>query len=194
MGPAQPGELHAPDAEVVLADHDGLVCGVHAAAGAGRAVWFAAELPSSLELFGRTVRRLGARAALSVSASVPGVFAMTTAGDDGQRLLHVLNITGHTPEVTLGFEDAALGVLHLPPRTGLMLPLGLRVTGGTVEWADAEIVRADAAGVEFGPGHQPDGSGVVRFRGPRPDAGAASVTQVGECWEVRSPDPIRLAW
>ena len=27
MGPAQPGELHAPDAEVVLADHDGLDIG-----------------------------------------------------------------------------------------------------------------------------------------------------------------------
>lgn len=192
---------------VVLTDNDAAPCGVEVTVGAGRAVVLSAELPSSLELFGRVLARLGVRPGLSMTSSVPGVFVMSTASTDGQRLLHLLNVTGHTPEVLIGATttpDQApstvpdLGLpesrtLRLPPRSGVMLPLGLVTEHGVIESADAELVEVAPGLLRFGPGLAGDSSG-LRWRGLRPGVQGGEVNGEGETWTITGPGPITLAF
>ena len=188
--------LETGHGSVVLTDNDGVPCGVDVGVGAGRVVLLAAEPPSSLDLFGRALRELGAVPRLSLSSPVPGVFGMTTGDDTGQRLLHLLNITGHSPRVRVGWDAAEPRTLTLPPRTGVMLPLDLVTPHGVVESADAELVEISSTTLRFGPGLAGADS-EIRFRGPRPtvrEAGIqqADVTGKGGRWIVRSAGPLTL--
>jgi beta-galactosidase len=168
-------ELVATVGDAVLTDVPGAVCGVDVPVGDGRAVVLAAELPSSPQLFGRALRRLGVQPGLGLQADVPGVFATTTSTDDGQRLLHVVNTTGHRPAVDLSLDGEPLGggvPLRLPARSGHMLALGLDTAHGRVEWASAELVAVGADSLAFGAGlgHEEDEAGAVVVL-----SGAASV-------------------
>jgi len=183
--------LDPGDATVVLTDNDGVPCGVEVAVGAGRVVHLGAELPSSGDLFGRALRRLGAHPRLSLDAPVPGVFGMTTADDTGQRLLHLINVSGHAPDVRVGWDGAAPRLLRLPPRTGVMLPLGLVTPQGLIESADAEVAGLDAGVLRFGPGLAGDES-QVRFRGAEPVAEGGTVLADGDSWIVRGAGPLTL--
>lgn len=149
-------ELHAPGAKPVLSDvAANRTCGVEVAVGDGHAVVLAAELPSIPAFFTATATHLGAAAGLNLEASVPGLFATTTATDDGQRLVHLLNVSGYDCEVSLGLHGTRLHdgqALTVPPRTGRMLPLGLRLPWATVAWASAEIGQATDDAITFGPG------------------------------------------
>ena len=99
---------------VLLTDHDGVPCGVEVSAGSGRAVLFAAELPSNLHLFGRAFARLGATARLSLTSSVPGVFGLTSDASDAEvdqawrRLIsqyHPDRVAGAAPELQRQAEE-----------------------------------------------------------------------------------------
>ncbi|MDQ6883342.1 MAG: beta-galactosidase [Candidatus Dormibacteraeota bacterium] len=148
--------LHAPDARPVLTDvAANRPCGVEVAVGDGLAVVLAAELPSVPSFFAAAARHLGVAAGLNLQASVPGLFATTTATDDGQRLVHLLNVSGYDCEVRLGLDGTRLhdgNVLTVPARTGRMLPLGLRLPWATVAWASAEIAQVSADTITFGQG------------------------------------------
>lgn len=89
--------------QLVLADVEGTVCGVEVTHGLGRAVVLAAALPSSPILFGRVLDRLGVRRGLELTASTPGGFATTTRDSAGNRLLHVINISGSDPTCRYGW-------------------------------------------------------------------------------------------
>ncbi|MDF2145585.1 beta-galactosidase [Knoellia sp. p5-6-4] len=187
-------ELVPSSGDVVLTDVTGAVCGVDVPLGEGRAVVLTAELPSSPVLFGRAMGRLGVQPGLAVRADVPGVFATTTSTDDGQRLLHVTNTTGHRPAVdlTLDGEPVNHGVpLRVPPRSGHMLALGLETGLGRVEWASAELAEVGTDRLVFHPGlgHEEDEAGtVVVLSGcapVRPDA-AHVVEQDGDRQVVRT--------
>jgi beta-galactosidase len=159
-------ELVPSSGDVVLTDLTGAVCGVDVPVGQGRAVVLTAELPSSPQLFGRALRRLGVQPGLGLQADVPGVFATTTSTPDGQRLLHLTNTTGYRPGVDLALDGDVLnhGVpLRLPPRSGHMLALGLDTDLGRVEWASAELVEVGTDRLVFGPGlgHEEDDAGTV---------------------------------
>ncbi|MBN9106758.1 MAG: beta-galactosidase [Propionibacteriaceae bacterium] len=185
-------ELDAGRGQVFLTDHDGRPCGVEVPLGEGTVIHLAAEVASNSELFGRALRRLGVRGRLRLKTDVPGVFALITADSTGQRLLHLVNVTGHQPQVGLRFRGTDLGTLRLAPRSGLMLPLGLRTASGTIEWADAEVQELGADRVRFGVGHQPDGSSVVRVTGAPPIVEGADVTASDGVWTVRGRGPLEL--
>ncbi|MGG5260144.1 beta-galactosidase [Phycicoccus avicenniae] len=156
-------ELTASRGDVVLTDVYGVVCGVDVPVGSGRVVLLAAELPSSRELFARAVERLGASPGVSTRTPWPGVLTTTTASADGQRALHVINLSGAAMpvEVTVDGQVLAGGPLQVPARSGHLLPLGLgiggvRVVGGTGEVAgveDGAIRFRPLLGVGDGPGH-----------------------------------------
>ncbi|KQZ90230.1 hypothetical protein ASD62_13945 [Phycicoccus sp. Root563] len=139
--------------EAVLHDVDGAVIGIDVEVGAGRAILLAAELPSDVGLFGRALRRLGAAPGLEFSAAVPGIFATTSATADGERMLHLTNISGHDNPVTLTLDGTMLGdgALVVPPRTGAFLALGLDTPVGRVEWANAELIEVGDDRLVFGP-------------------------------------------
>jgi len=148
-------EIDAPDGEVVLTDVDGAVCGVSVAAGSGRAVLLTAGLPSDPTLVERAMAHLGTRAAVRVDAPWPGVLATTTADDDGQRAVHLINHSAVDMDVTLTIDGVDLpygGALRLPGRSGHVLPLGLDVAGRRVEWSSAEVTGYSTDHLDLAPG------------------------------------------
>lgn len=181
----------SPPSEVVLTDCDDVPCGVEVALGEGRVVFLAAELPSNLALFGRTLERLGVRPRLRLETDVPGVFGLTTVTDDDQRLLHLLNVTGYAPEVTVGWDGAAVRRLRLPARTGVALPLNLVTPHGVIETADAELTSVDERTLGFGPGLAGEES-MVRFRGPLASADGGAVMVDGDLTVITGPGPVTL--
>ncbi len=176
---------------VLLSDQDGRPCGAEVSLGAGRVVLFAAELPSNLELFGRALNRLGATSRLSLHSPVPGVFGLTGADDRGQRLIHLINITGHSPEVRVGWDGSEPRALTLPPRTGVMLPRNLITPLGVIESADAELAEVRADRLSFGPGLAGAAS-EIRLRGPRPLVTGGELSGDGDTWVIRGRGPVSL--
>ncbi len=145
--------IDAPDGETVLTDvSDATTCGVEIVRGAGRAVLFTAELPSDPRLFRAAAQRLGATAGLTHDADVPGVFSTSTVADDGSRLLHLLNVSGYPAQLWPHWQGEPLfdgRALTLAPRTGRMLPVGLRLPAATLVWSTAEVVGAAGPDVSF---------------------------------------------
>ena len=138
--------------EPVLTDVGGTVCGVEVMHGKGRAVVLAAALPTSPVLFGRVLERLGVRRGLELTTSTPGVFATTTRDTAGNRLLHVINISGYRPEVSITVAGVDRELMLRPaPYTGYMLPLGVKVGQQRLAWANAELLGASDGQVRFGP-------------------------------------------
>lgn len=157
-------EIHAPDGEVVLTDVDGAVCGVSVTAGSGRAVLLTAGLPSDPTLVERATAHLGTRAAVRVDAPWPGVLATTTATDDGQRAVHLINHSAVDMDVTLTIDGVDLpesGALRLPGRSGHVLPLGLDVAGRRVEWSSAEVTDHSPDHLGLAPGLDREGRTTV---------------------------------
>jgi beta-galactosidase len=151
--------------DVVLTDVYGAVCGVDVPLGDGRAIVLAAQVPSDPVLFDRALSSLGVTPGLRLETQWPGVFATTTSTDDGQRALHVLNTSGAPATVTVALDGtpiAAGATLHVPPRSGHILPLGLDVAGRRLDWASAEIAGVDADGtIRFRPGLDEGGGTTV---------------------------------
>ena len=143
--------LEGSAGEVVLSDTGGTACGVEVPYGSGRAIVLAAALLTSPLLFGRALDRLGVRRGLELTASKPGVFATTTRDAADNRLLHVINLSGYRPAVTIRVADIDRTVSLRPaPHAGYMLPLGVGVGRSRLAWANAEV---DVSGRElrFGP-------------------------------------------
>ncbi|MEW1952049.1 beta-galactosidase [Terrabacter sp. NPDC080008] len=155
-------QLEHERGDVVLTDVYGAVCGVDVPLGEGRAIVLAAQVPSDPVLFDRALSSLGVTPGLRLETQWPGVFATTTRSEDGQRALHVLNISGSPATVTVALDGTpiAAGVtLELPPRSGHILPLGLAVADRRIDWASAEIAGVDGDGaIHFRPGLDEDGS------------------------------------
>jgi beta-galactosidase len=126
-------------------------------AGGGRAVVVACDYPCHLDFWQAVLARLGVRRRVEITGATPGLVTTTTADADGQRLLHLVNVApvGQRFRVTLDGAPVAGGAeLEIPARAGRMLPLDVRLDGGVLRWATAEL---------DGPG---DGSTVVLRRGP----------------------------
>ena len=191
--------LKAARGESLLVDvATGLSCGLEIRRGTGRAVLLAAEIPSDPVMFAAIARHCGAEPGLSVEASVPGLFATTTATADGQRLVHLINVTGYNTSVHLGLNGRDLHsgqALVVPGHTGHMLPLGLRLPGTfntTVLWASAEITSVTSDLISFreglgGPDGAP-GTVVVLTSDAMVSAGGGhDVERDGRRWTITAP-------
>lgn len=165
------------EVDVVLTDVDGAVCGVSVPIGAGRAVVLAAGLPSDPTLVARALDHLGQRPGVRVDAPWPGVLATTTASDDGQRALHLINHSGVDMAVTVEVPGVVLpygGSLSLPARRGHVLPLGIVVAGHGVLWASGEVTGHSADHVALAAGVDPDGGTTVLLASGTPVRADAS--------------------
>lgn len=137
----------------MLTDVYGTVCGVDVPVGDGRVVHLAAELPSSRELFSRAVERLGATPGVTTRTPWPGVVTTTTASQDGQRALHLVNLSGATMPVEVTLEGRALteAPLRVPARSGYVLPLGLDVGGVRLVGGTGEVAGVEEGAIRFRP-------------------------------------------
>jgi beta-galactosidase len=149
--------LHTAAGTPVLTDvATGTPCGVEVRHGDGRAIVLAAGLAAEPALFRAAAEHLGATPGLTHDQTLPGLIATTTADPADPaagRLLHLLNVRpGHTctPRLWLHGEPLFDGHRpHLPPRTGLILPLGLRLPFTTITWSTAEITAVGERSVTF---------------------------------------------
>ncbi|WP_344295355.1 beta-galactosidase, partial [Streptomyces synnematoformans] len=160
--------------EVVLRElSTGEGCGFDVPVGAGRAVVVTSAYRCDLGFWTAALRRLGAAPRLTHDARLPGVFLLTTADDDGGRLLHAFNISsGYGQDVTVAERGRPLfggERLHLPGRSAAMLPLGLRAGGLRIAYATAEISEIAAGRVAF---RALGDEAVVAVDGPARCAGA----------------------
>lgn len=140
----------APGSEVLAADvATGAPCVLDVPCGAGRVVVVAADLPCDLRVWRALTARLGVRPVVEPRADVPGVVTVPTATPDGQRLLHVLNVSPWPARVHLDRDGAPTfggRALDVPARTGILLSENLTVPGGRLQWTDADVV-----GITHGP-------------------------------------------
>ncbi|WP_146197042.1 beta-galactosidase [Serinibacter arcticus] len=135
----------AEGAQVVLAEAmSGTPCGLALEAGAGRAVVLGCDWGADLGLFTTALTWLGAAPGL-VREAIPGLITLTTRAADGSRLLHALNVGGSPVSTSITLDGVALwegAPLTLQARTGVALPIGVRVSGHSLT-ATAEIESVD---------------------------------------------------
>lgn len=184
--------------DAVLHDVDGAVIGVDVEVVAGRAILLAAELPSDVALFGRALRQLGVSPGLELATDIPGIFATTTSTADGERMLHLTNITGHHTTVRLSLDGQPLGTgeLRPPPRSSAFLALGLDTPVGRLEWANAELTAIEADALAFGPPLGEETTVVLRGAAEVTVEGAgaegATVRREGDLQTVTAPGPVTI--
>ncbi len=180
----------------LLLDVDGRVCGVHAEVGPGRAVLLAAELPSNPTLFTALVRLLGLTPGLAMRTDVLGVVATTSRAAAGGRMLHLLNPTGYPATVFLTLDGKPLTPegWALPPRTGRLLPLGVRSQWGRILSSTSEVLARSGPVLTFGPSLDPRGHRVVldtegEVTARRQPRSIAQLRRDGRRVTVTAPDP-----
>jgi beta-galactosidase len=171
--------------------------------GGGRAIVVACDYPCHLTFWRGLTARLGVGRRITLDGASPGLVATTTADGSGQRLLHLVNVapSAQTFTAALGQAPVAGGFrFQLAARSGLMLPLDVRLDGAVLRWSTAELDGAgDGSTVVLRRGEGPGQALLETARGVTADAGAeVSSTAEGQLvsWSGGSPDSalrIRLA-
>ena len=122
---------------------DGSAVAVRVAApGGGTAVVLACDYPCHLRFWRSLLGRLDASRRIVTDGEAPGLVVASTADASGQRLLHVLNVAPVPQAFTVDLDGAPVTdgtPVHLPARTGLMLPVDVRLDGGVLRWATTEL-------------------------------------------------------
>lgn len=130
-------------------------CGFDVTVGAGRAVVISCDYPGDISLYRSALERLGAPARMRHDASRSSLVLTTTANEAGERFVHALNLDGYPTEFGLSEDGAPLlegARVSLPGRGAAMLPLGLRVAGGHLAYANAELASFSPSALTFRPG------------------------------------------
>ncbi|MFI6386798.1 beta-galactosidase [Nonomuraea sp. NPDC050540] len=131
--------LIAPEAEVLVREAvSGAPVGVRVRAGSGQAIVLTCDYPCHLDFWTGLLALLGARPRHTHDAPVPGIVVTSTADADGQRLVHLLNVSPVDQSLVLSRDGEPLfggRGIDLPARSGLMLPEGV----GDLAWSTCEL-------------------------------------------------------
>jgi beta-galactosidase len=95
---------------------------------------------------------LGASPALQHDYPELGVFMTTSAAEEGERFLHILNLDGFDKTLHLADNDRPLFDGHpivLRSRQGLMLPLDVSFGDRRIVYSTAEILEVSADAITF---------------------------------------------
>ncbi|ROR93470.1 beta-galactosidase [Salana multivorans] len=141
----------APGAEVFLREAiGGEPTGLLVRAGRGTAVLVGCDYGVDLELFRTVLTRLGVAPGLAREPH-PGLVTTTTRAADGSRLLHVLNVSGFALRSAFELDGTRLfdgAEIEVPARSGLALPIGVRVAGRELA-ATSEVLGVDGGRVRL---------------------------------------------
>ncbi|GGF27227.1 glycoside hydrolase [Halobacillus andaensis] len=127
-------------------------CGFDTKVGRGRAIVIATPYTCDLDLFTKALEKLGAKAGLKNDSKYHGVFMTSTATEQGERFLHLLNLDGFDKEMHLYENDVKLfdgRKLELQAKEGIMLPINLTVGEVTIHYATAEIRNVQSDAIHF---------------------------------------------
>ncbi len=130
----------------------GEVCGFDARVGKGRAIVFATAYSCDVPLFKTALEKLGARAALVHDCHCHGIFMTSTAGQNGERFLHLLNLDGFDKELHLYENGQKLldgRKIVLQSKDGVMLPLNVTFGDVKIRYSTAEITKVERNAFQF---------------------------------------------
>ncbi|MET9023292.1 beta-galactosidase [Actinopolymorpha sp. NPDC004070] len=134
-----PGE----DAEVFVRDvTTGNPVAVEVRAGRGHALVLACDYICDLDFWRALLARLGVRPRYTHDAAAPGIVVTSTVDGHGQRLLHLINVGPVDQAVVVSDASGPLfdgAPVHLPARSGRMLPLNVRTEDGVLAWSTCEL-------------------------------------------------------
>jgi len=134
-------------------------CGFDIPVGKGRAIVISASCTADVSLFTTILEKLGVKAALRHDCPQHGIFMTSSASQDSERFLHLLNLDAFPKDVHLAENGEELfdgRTLVLGPREGLMLPLNVSFGDVRIVYATAEIVQRLERGLEFRLSQQQD--------------------------------------
>ena len=112
--------------------------------------------------------------------------------------MHLLNVSGYAIGTPLWLDGEPLfggRELEIPPRTGRMLPVGLRLPDATVRWSTAEISGTGERSVSFAMASEDDTAVLETEREVRAD-GPCDVRRDGRLMTVtaRRSGPVTLTF
>lgn len=190
----------SPEPAILQEYGSGLGCGFDLAVGAGRAIAITTDYPCDIGLFRQALGRLGVTRRLTHDCAEPGLVATSTANDTGERLLHVLNLTGAAISVHFAENGGPLfdgNAVTLANRTGAMLPIGWRLPGATLLYATGELADIGPDSLTVQPGVGPAVVAVETTRQVRADP-PCSIRRAGDRHLVHVPkcdkDSVTIRW
>ncbi|MGZ9583389.1 beta-galactosidase [Paenibacillus marinisediminis] len=141
------------DTESIISVYgSGEVCGFEAKVGKGRAIVIATSYDCDIPLFKEALERLGAKAALSHDFAQHGIFMTSTANQQGERFLHMINLDSFDKELMVEEHGSALfdgRKLLLQSNDGVMLPMNVTFGDVKIVYSTAEITSVTAEAIGF---------------------------------------------
>ncbi|EXX86707.1 glycosyl hydrolase [Paenibacillus darwinianus] len=128
------------------------VCAFEAEVGKGKAVVFAAAYRCDIPLFREALERLGATAGITQDGPYHGVFVTSTATQDGERFIHMLNLDGFDKEIHIYDKGQPLfegRSFVLSGKDGVMLPVNVVYHGVKIVYSTAEITAVTERSLQF---------------------------------------------
>ncbi len=128
------------------------VCGFEQSLGKGKAIVITAQLVCDIPLFTQALTRLGATPALKNDSPFLGVFTTTTANDQGERFLHMMNLDYFQKPMRIFENDVPLlgkKPFILKERASVMLPLNVVFNDVAVKTSTAEITGVERNSIQF---------------------------------------------
>lgn len=128
------------------------VCGLDTTVGKGRAIVIAAAYNTDIDLYKAALEKLGTKAALRHDNKYHGVFMTSTATNEGERFIHILNLDGFDKEMHLYENGSKLldgRKLVVQSKDGLMLPINVTFNHVKIEYSTAEITNVKEDSLEF---------------------------------------------
>ena len=128
------------------------VCGFDVKVGKGRAIVMATAYSCDIPLFKTALERLGAKATLTHDCSYHGIFMTSTASNDGERFLHILNLHGLDKEIHIYDNGCKLfegRKILLQSKDGVMLPINVCIDDIKISYSTAEIIKVEKNAIKF---------------------------------------------
>ncbi|MFD2081240.1 beta-galactosidase [Actinopolymorpha cephalotaxi] len=133
----------AQDAEVFARETaTGNAVAVEVHPGRGHALVLACDYICDLDFWRALLARLGVRPRYTHDATAPGIVVTSTVDGDGQRLLHLINVGPVDQSFVVSDGTGPLfdgARVHLPARSGRILPLNVRTEDGVLAWSTCEL-------------------------------------------------------
>lgn len=128
------------------------VCGFDVKVGSGRAIVVATAYICDICLFKSILGKLGASPALYHDNPYHGIFMTSTATEEGERFIHIINLDGFEKELHIYEEGHPLlggEKIVLQGRQGIMLPINVSFGDIRIDYSTAEIMAVGEHEMEF---------------------------------------------
>lgn len=163
-----------------------LPCAVEVDAGQGKAIVLGCDYPADLDFYRAIMSALGVEPRWRlVGADGPGVVVTSTLSEEGDRLVHMINVAPQAVSFQLQRNGKTLFGGHritIPARGTLLLPYGVRRKRVTIKQSTAEILGMDENKLIVSPTQANDLIVLVTNANVRCDIGV--VTRRGRTVEV----------